>query len=102
MSTPHQGATALTLHPDWDTDRAQEHLADLRRQIDRSEAVVEALTEHLSSARREVDRLTGQLHSSETLFSQPRHARQPPPDAMTDPASNTAHDLANPPKGETP
>lgn len=73
MTTPADGATAPTIHPDWNTDRAQEHLADLCRQIDRGEAVVEALTEHLSAARREVERLTAQLHSSETLFSQPRH-----------------------------
>jgi hypothetical protein len=64
------------IHPDWDEGKALAHLAQLRGELDKFEAVYDAFADAADKAGREVERCRDRIAYCDDMFSKPRDKRE--------------------------
>jgi hypothetical protein len=64
--------TVPEIHPDWDAEKATAHLADLRAQADRAEAIADAFQQAADEHYHEAATRAAQIQHCEQMFAKAR------------------------------
>jgi hypothetical protein len=80
----------LTIHSDWDAEKALAHLDQLRADAERDEAIADAFEEAADGYRREASRRLDQVAHCERMFAKPRPSSPKISDLRTVSAVNRA------------
>lgn len=65
----------MSIHPDWDAEKATAHLDNLRADYDRLQAIADAFQEAADDAQRTADQRTAQIKHCERMFAEPKPDR---------------------------